>query len=1028
MQHAQMVSEEATATDPRATLRHALHEAAHVLPAQGPIQVFVHHNTLHALQHLPFHEAIAKACSEMETHGYLTEDEYRQEHAKGRIDDDDLIAALDEHFEAEVEPPRVGPLSAREIRLIALKHPLEVQSEAGLAWQIDEHRALERMRADVPPDARVAFLERSTKWLREKATTGELGKLVSQKPARELEEDHEAWALSALFTACSTVSTRKRGVRPIVDRVPSQRSHGDLLRAVTGTDPAALVNPWLIRFSAAFLDRGMAEWRMPNRERGMLACFRELVTAGTLPLPRALARVRSDVRDQIRRGLDAEAVVLEALVALGVPQRHHAAYLGRVLLALAGWAGMVHRIEHFPEDQDPAIGPPSLMEHTAIQLTLDRAAWAHVAQRELGFDGPLDRLTAFIRDMPLADRPDRPAELEAAFRLFGLCQVAGIPADRVWAMPLRDRQAILDRLDDFDELTRLRIWQEAYERHYREQIMQALADVRRRRDPNAPRPTPRWQLSFCFDDREESLRRHIEELAPECETFGIAGFYGLAIEYRGLDSSAPEPLCPAGVTPGHAIHEVPDPEHETFADARLSRRGIVARLSHFTQRGSRALVRGTILTPLLGFMAAFPLTTRLLFPGLAEKLKRRTQELFLPAPRTLLTHTRDESGDDEVDAAKPRGFTLAEQIDRVAATLENMGMVRNFAPLVITLGHGSVSINNPHESAYNCGACSGRHGGPNGRLFAALCNRPEVRAGLRERNIDIPNGTWFVGGMHNTATDEITLYDLDRVPASHRDELAALQRILDEARARDAHERCRRFDDVPLDITPEGALRHVEGRVGDLSQVRPEYNHATVALGVVGRRELTRGLYLDRRAFVIAYDPTIDPNGKILERTLNAAGPVGSGISLEYYFSRVDNDRYGSGTKTPHNLAGLLGVMDGHASDLRTGLTAEMVEIHEPIRLLVVVESTPEMLLELAKRQPITIGELVVGGWMLLVCIHPENGKMFRFVPSRGAFEPWEPGPPSLPEVDSSIDHYRGRRDCVPPALVRDRSERSNAR
>ncbi len=1026
--HAETTShdETATTTDPRESLRRALAEAAHLLPAQGPIQVFVHHNTLHALQHLPFHDAIAQACSELETHGYLTEAEYRAEHAKGRITDEDLIAALEEQVESDGDLARIGPLGQRDIQLIALRHPLEVQSEAGLAWQLEERRALERMRADVPPDARVTFLERSTKWLREKATSGELAKLlrnVPEKPARPLEEDHEAWALTALFAACSTVSTRRHGVRPIIDRVPAQRSHGELLKAVTGVDPATLINPWLIRFTAAFLDKGMAEWRMPRRERGLLALVRELVTTGTAPLPRALSRVAGDVRDQLRRDLDAEAVVLEALEAFGVPQRHHATYLGRVLLALPGWAGMVHRIETFPEDQDPSVGPPSLMEYAAILLTLDRAAWSYVAARELGFDGPLDRVVAFVRDMPDSERPDRPAELEAAFRLFGLCQIAGISAEQVWRLELRDRQALVDGLDEFDELTRLCVWQEAYERHYREQIMQALAEVRRGRDPNAPRLEPRWQLSFCFDDREESLRRHLEEIAPEVQTFGIAGFYGIAIDYHGLDASGPEPLCPAGQYPDHLVQEVPEPEHETFA----ARRTMLARLSRFTQRGSRALIRGAVLTPLLGLAAAFPLTTRLLFPRLSDRLRRRMAQMLLPAPRTGLAHTRD---DDEIDAPKPRGFTLDEQIARVAATLENMGMVRDFAPLVITLGHGSVSSNNPHESAYDCGACSGHFGGRNGRLFAALCNRPEVREGLRARGIEIPDGTWFVGGAHNTANDEIVLYDLDRVPSALRDELAALRELLDRARTLDAHERCRRFEDVPLDVSPEGALRHVEGRVADLSQVRPEYNHATVAVAVIGRRELTRNLFLDRRAFVISYDPTLDPNGNILERILNAAGPVSSGISLEYYFSRVDNDRYGAGTKTPHNLAGFLGVMDGHASDLRTGLTSEMVDINEPMRLLTIVESTPEMLLELAKRQPISIGELVLGAWTILACIDPKTGAMHRFVPTRGAFEPWNPGPASLREVASSIDYYRGHRECLAPALIREprRSERSHAR
>ena len=90
---------------------------------------------------------------------------------------------------------------------------------------------------------------------------------------------------------------------------------------------------------------------------------------------------------------------------------------------------------------------------------------------------------------------------------------------------------------------------------------------------------------------------------------------------------------------------------------------------------------------------------------------------------------------------------------------------------------------------------------------------------------------------------------------------------------------------------------------------------------------------MDRRAFLNSYDPTTDdPESNILLRILRAAIPVCAGISLEYYFSSVDPAYFGCGSKLPHNVTSLLGVMDGAASDLRTGLSTQMTEIHEPIR------------------------------------------------------------------------------------------------
>ncbi len=166
----------------------------------------------------------------------------------------------------------------------------------------------------------------------------------------------------------------------------------------------------------------------------------------------------------------------------------------------------------------------------------------------------------------------------------------------------------------------------------------------------------------------------------------------------------------------------------------------------------------------------------------------------------------------------------------------------------------------------------------------------------------------------------------------------------------------------------------------DLSQVRPEWGHATNACAVVGRRSITQGVFLDRRAFVISYDPTQDPDGKILERILMAVGPVGAGINLEYYFSTVDNPTWGSDTKVPHNVCGMIGVMEGAMSDLRTGLPKQMVEVHEAMRLQLIVESRTAVLGEIYGRQP-AIQELLGNAWVHLIAMDPDTSEFHLFVP-----------------------------------------------
>ena len=319
------------------------------------------------------------------------------------------------------------------------------------------------------------------------------------------------------------------------------------------------------------------------------------------------------------------------------------------------------------------------------------------------------------------------------------------------------------------------------------------------------------------------------------------------------------------------------------------------------------------------------------------------------------------------------------------------------------------------KRAHDCGATGGGRGGPNARAFAAMANHPVVRERLARSGITVPASTWFVGGYHNTCDDSMAYYDEALVPASHRDDLVTCRLAMATACCHDAHERCRRFESAPLGLSLARALGDAEAHANDLAQPRPEYGHATNAVCIVGRRSSTRGLFLDRRAFLVSYDPTQDKCGDLLTSLLLAVGPVGAGINLEYYFSYVDPRRYGSGTKLPHNITGLIGVMDGHASDLRTGLPWQMVEIHEPVRLLTVVEAEPELLEIIVAREP-GLARLVLNGWIQMIAWSPKTGDLFEF--SGGRFHHYKPAADGVPIVRCSARHYESTRGHLPPALV----------
>ena len=175
-------------------------------------------------------------------------------------------------------------------------------------------------------------------------------------------------------------------------------------------------------------------------------------------------------------------------------------------------------------------------------------------------------------------------------------------------------------------------------------------------------------------------------------------------------------------------------------------------------------------------------------------------------------------------------------------------------------------------------------------------------------------------------------------------------------------------------------------------------------------------MFFDRRVFLISYDPTRDPEGEVLEALLLAVGPVGAGINLEYYFSTVNNEQYGCGTKITHNVTGLFGVMEGTASDLRTGLPKQMIEIHEAMRLQVVVEASITVLSRVYERQP-PLQELIGNGWLLLAAKDPHSAAIHIFKPGSG-FVPWQGEISALPRVSRSPDWYRGHTEPLPPALI----------
>lgn len=919
----------------RDKLRRAVEHAAHLLPMQGPIGAFVHHNTLHAFEDLPFEQAVIEASRRFGGEPYMTEAAYRTELARGRIHLEDIDAVLDSEPDAIVFPG----LSRHSLRRAMMTPGVREFDAATILWRAEQG---------------------------------------------DLARDFRQPALRALFDACFA--------RVI--------AHEEEPAAPRPADE--IIHPWLIRLCSVFLDQGMAYWPMPHREKGFYECVRTLLAPRGGIFPRYLTGLNEELDRQAYFSFSATDAVLDYLDAQHFREADWEEVLQAELFALPGWAGLMRRLEEEPSLAPHETVPCSLMDFLAVRLTM-----ARVASRE----GAAETVP---QESPLKTQEKR--RLSRGARVYDAARVVSLSSDEVTRLSDAEWASFVAEVKTCNGLERRRIFHLAYERWHEREILRGLASHRRYRGLCQVEARPAVQVFFCIDEREESMRRALEEADAEVETFGAAGYFGVAVDYKGIDDPHGAAFCPVVVKPRHAVREQPKAEDRELLESRRLRRRFLGLLARNSFVSSRTLMRGWLSTTALGLLSAVPLIGHLLAPRRYAQLREWMNRAFLPEPRTELTLMRNTAQSQDAMTGLLTGFAAPEKAERVAGVLGPAGLTRRFARLVVILGHGSSSLNNPHESAHDCGACGGRRGGPNARLFAAMANRSEVRALLRERGIDIPPDTWFIGGYHDTCSDDVELYDLEALPATHQTDLNRIRESLEKARARNAHERARRFESCPADASPDDALRHVEERSEHLAEPRPEYGHCTNAVCVVGRRCLTRGLFLDRRAFLASYDAAQDPGDQSLAALLAAVVPVCAGISLEYYFSFVDNDCYGCGTKLPHNVAGLVGVMDGHASDLRAGLPWQMVEIHEPVRMLFVVETTPERVMKVVNASA-PLKQLVENRWVRLATIDPESGRVH--VRRDSGFEEFDGPVERLPVAFSSAEWYGGKIGHLAMAWIR---------
>lgn len=679
----------------------------------------------------------------------------------------------------------------------------------------------------------------------------------------------------------------------------------DLVGRLEGQDWSHFVLERISHYCAAYFDEGQALWSLPFKDASLYGGWIRYARLDQSPRLMGLHGLATILRTWPETP---EEAIGRALDMLNVPAEALEDYLYALLLSVGGWAAWTRYLEW----QGTIEGGRATRELMAIRLS-----W------------------------------------EAFFFT--------IKASSEWDARWREALAAVSNSED-DRAFRIdAVLQTAFEVGYQRQLFECMM--------NATKPTAvpiecgRLQAAFCIDVRSEVFRRALETVAPEAQTLGFAGFFGIPMAYLPFGAVEPNRHLPVFFEPSYRVGERMDNVTPSEAAQYQRRRHLRARVAKAwkTFKMSAASTFGFVeaaglwslprlICDSMGWTRSAPHPL-----GISERFGERLR----PALEV----------DERSNGEELTGIPVDERPPLAQSILRNMGLSVRLARLVLLVGHGSTSTNNPQAAGLDCGASGGHSGEASARVAAALLNDPETRAALFDRGVDIPGDTYFVAGLHDTTTDDVRLLDVDRMPPSHQEDVAQLLRWLDAAGAIARRERS---PSLGIQGLPESKIPIAMRRRGrDWAQVRPEWGLAGNAAFIAAPRTLTAHCSLDGRAFLHEYDWHRDPDFATLELIMTAPLMVAHWINMQYYGSVVDPGRWGSGNKVLHNVVGgSIGVLEGNGGDLRVGLALQSLHDgkmwrHEPMRLTVVI-AAPEHAIDAIIETHAAVRDLVEHHWLHL--------------------------------------------------------------
>jgi len=462
--------------------------------------------------------------------------------------------------------------------------------------------------------------------------------------------------------------------------------------------------------------------------------------------------------------------------------------------------------------------------------------------------------------------------------------------------------------------------------HYQKNLLNQL-----NKQSDQKQTKPDTQFVFCIDVRSEPFRRKLETIKTY-ETFGCAGFFGIPVTIKNKATGKEYASCPVLIKPEYTvdINSINIKRHTSYNRFQL--------LKKMYQSAKYTFTTPLTLVETVGILS-----------GLSILFKT-----FSPQLVTLLRETFKTKINNNQFVPSIESIPFEKQVKYATQILNIMGFTNNFSPLVILCGHKSNTENNAYQTSLDCGACAGHSGDPNAQILATILNKTEIRKALEKEGITIPIETFFIAAEHNTTTDELVLFD-QNIPAELEEHVQGIKINL-------------------ANITNKPGITKAK----DWAEVRPEWGLSKNASFIVGPRSITKNINLNGRAFLHSYDYKKDPKQVFLRQILTAPVIVAQWINAQYLFSTLDNVAFGAGSKVTKNITGKIGIMQGNASDLMTGLPLQSVyktdtqKYHEPLRLTVFIHAPQEYIDTVLDTEP-ELKKLVDNKWIHVISLDQKN-------------------------------------------------------